>query len=288
MSKEIVEDTYGDDLYDPSLYLPTGRAETVDGFENVTEAEIDRFKAEGFLAIEEAFSPEQIADAIAAVEDIIDGKNETFRDKGVLFERGVKEQVLAAPDEERKTFVRKLQKWIGFDERLDHFHVNADLHDVLARIMGEPAKLYSNQAMQKPAHIGREKPWHQDHAYFNLPMDTEIVSVWIALQEANHENGSMCVIPGSHLEGPVIHFRVRDWQICDTDIARDRVVEVELQPGGILFWHGRLHHGSPANRSDKSRRSLQIHYIPESVDPDIVTQEERLAVYGSDGKDVSC
>ena len=110
MSKEIVEDTYGDDLYDPSLYLPTGRAETVDGFENVTEAEIDRFKAEEFLAIEGAFSPEQIADAIAAVEDIIDGKNETFRDKGVLFERGVKEQVLAAPDEERKTFVRKLQK----------------------------------------------------------------------------------------------------------------------------------------------------------------------------------
>ena len=288
MSKEIVEDTYGDDLYDPSLYLPTGRAETVDGFENVTDAEIDRFKADGFLAIERAFSPGQITDAVAAVEDMINGKNEKFNGKGVLFERGVKEKVLAAPEEERKTFVRKLQKWIGFDERLDHFHLNPDLLDVLARIRGEPAKLYSTQAMQKPAHIGREKPWHQDHAYFNLPMDTEIVSVWIALQEANHENGSMCVIPGSHLEGPVVHFRVRDWQICDTDIARDRVVEVALQPGGILFWHGRLHHGSPANRSDKGRRSLQIHYIPESVDPDIVTQEERLAVYGSDGKDVTC
>ena len=63
MSKEIVEDTYGDDLYDPSLYLPTGRAETVDGFENVTDAEIDRFKADGFLAIERAlaFSPSRIS-----------------------------------------------------------------------------------------------------------------------------------------------------------------------------------------------------------------------------------
>jgi phytanoyl-CoA hydroxylase len=286
MLEEITEDTQGDDSYDASLYEPTGKAETVDGFANVTDVEIDRFKAEGFLAIERAFSPEQIADAVAAVEDLINGKNETF--KGVLFERGVTEKVLAAPEEDRKTFVRKLQKWIGFDERLDHFHVNSDLLDVLAQIMGEPAKLYSNQAMQKPARIGREKPWHQDHAYFNLPMDTEIVSVWIALQEANHENGSMHVIPGSHLEGPVVHFRVRDWQICDTDIAKDRVVEVALQPGGILLWHGRLHHGSPANRSDRTRRSLQIHYIPESVDPDIVTQEERLAVYGSEGKDISC
>lgn len=286
MLEEITEDTHGGDPYDASLYEPTGKAETVDGFANVTDVEIDRFKAEGFLAIERAFSPEQIADAVAAVEDLINGKNETF--KGVLFERGVTEKVLAAPEEDRKTFVRKLQKWIGFDERLDHFHVNSDLLDVLAQIMGEPAKLYSNQAMQKPARIGREKPWHQDHAYFNLPMDTEIVSVWIALQEANHENGSMHVIPGSHLEGPVVHFRVRDWQICDTDIAKDRVVEVALQPGGILLWHGRLHHGSPANRSDRTRRSLQIHYIPESVDPDIVTQEERLAVYGSEGKDISC
>ena len=219
---------------------------------------------------------------------MIDGKNEKFNGKGVLFERGVKQKVMDAPEDDRKTFVRKLQKWIGFDDRLDHFHVNPDLLDVLGRIMGEPAKLYSNQAMQKPAHIGREKPWHQDHAYFNLPMDTEIVSVWISLQEANHENGCMHVIPGSHLEGPVVHFRVRDWQICDTDIAKNRVVEVALQPGGILLWHGRVHHGSPANRSDKSRRSLQIHYIPESVDPNIVTQEERLAVYGSEGKDVSC
>lgn len=286
MVEDIVEDTHGDDPYDQGLYEPTGRAETVDGFENVGDTEIEFFKTQGYLAIENAFSLQQIEDAIAAVEDIIDGSVENY--KGVLFERGVKDQVLAAPDEERKTFVRKLQKWIGFDERLDHFHVNPDLLDVLGRIMGEPAKHYSNQAMQKPARIGREKPWHQDHAYFNLPMNTEIVSVWISLQEANHENGCMHVIPESHLEGPVVHFRVRDWQICDTDVARNRVVEVALQPGGILLWHGRVHHGSPANRSDKSRRSLQIHYIPESVDPDIVTQEERLAVYGSEGKDVSC
>ena len=55
-------------------------------------------------------------------------------------------------------------------------------------------------ALLKPPR-GREKPWHQDHAYFNLPLDTPIVGVWIALDEATPENGCMHVIPGSHREG---------------------------------------------------------------------------------------
>ncbi|MFW6213947.1 MAG: phytanoyl-CoA dioxygenase family protein [Spirochaetota bacterium] len=31
---------------------------------------------------------------------------------------------------------------------------------------------------------GREKPWHQDHACFDLPLDSTIVGVWIALGHA--------------------------------------------------------------------------------------------------------
>ena len=286
MTENAVEDEHGSEAYDPDLYVPTGEAEPVNGLEHVSDAEIERFKAQGFLAVEGAFSDAQMADAIKAVEDLIDGKNQGFR--GVQFERGVRDQLAGASDGKRQTLVRKLQQWVGFDARLDSLARNARLLDVLGCMMGEPAKLYRHQAMQKPARIGREKPWHQDHAYFDLPMDTEIISVWIALQEAHRDNGCMHVIPGSHLEGPVIHFSRRDWQICDTDVARERIVAVPLRPGGILFWHGRLHHGSPANRSDQGRRSLQLHFIPSSVSEDETSREERLAVYGSEGKDATC
>lgn len=287
MSEKVIqEDEYGNALYNPDLYVPAGIAEQVDGFENVTDSAVAQFKAQGFLAVAGAFSDARVADAIAAVEDLVDGKSETFR--GVQFERGVRDQMEGASREKRQALVRKLQRFIGFDPRLDHFAQDPNLLDVLSRMMGERPKLYRNQAMQKPARIGREKPWHQDHAYFDLPMDTEIISVWIALHEADVENGCMHVIPGSHLAGPVVHFKVRDWQICDTDVARDRVVAVPLKPGGILFWHGRLHHGSPANRSARGRRSLQLHFIPESVSENETSKEERLAVYGSEGKNVTC
>ena len=57
-------------------------------------------------------------------------------------------------------------------------------------------------------------------------------------------------------------------------------------PGVVLLWHGRLHHGSPENQSDRRRRALQLHYIPGSIEE--IASEERLAVYGSEGKDVTC
>ena len=76
---------------------------------------------------------------------------------------------------------------------------------------------------------------------FNLPEGTTVVGVWIALDEATPENGCLHVIPGSNIEGPMIHFKRRDWQICDTDVPIGRDTMVPLKPGGCLFWHGLTH-----------------------------------------------
>ena len=140
--------------------------------------------------------------------------------------------------------------------------------------------------MIKPPRIGREKPWHQDMAYFNLPLDTTVVGAWIALDEATVDNGCMMLIPGSHKHGAVIHFHRRDWQICDSEVMNDSAVAVPLEPGSCLLFHGLIHHGSPANRSDKRRRAVQFHYRAASVQT--TSDEERLARFGSEGKDVFC
>ena len=123
-------------------------------------------------------------------------------------------------------------------------------------------------------------------AYFNLPLDTTVVGVWIALDEATPENGCMMVIPGSHKQGAALHFQKRDWQICDTDVYNDGAVAVPLMPGSLLFFHGLIHHGTPANRSDKRRRALQFHYRAKSVQP--TSEADRLAIFGSEGTDVTC
>ena len=282
--QETLEDSHGPEEYDPGLYTYSRLVDTVDGFGSVGDAEVEQFHRNGFLAIQNAYSQDQVSDALEAIAQLTGDSSSEVR--VVQFERGLKEQVQEADGEARELLVRKLTRFVGHDPRLDVFGEDLQLLDILSRIMGEPAKLFANQAMLKPPGIGREKPWHQDHAYFNLPMGTCIVSAWVALDKADPENGCMHVIPASHQDGPVVHFKRRDWQICDTDIARNRVEAVALEPGGVLFWHGRLHHGSPANRSDRRRRALQLHFVPESVET--IETEERLAVYGSEGKDVTC
>ena len=123
-------------------------------------------------------------------------------------------------------------------------------------------------------------------AYFNLPLETTVVGVWIALDEATADNGCMMVIPGSHKKGAQIHFRRRDWQICDTDVARGVALSVPLKPGSCLLFHGLIHHGTPANRTDQRRRALQYHYC--SAHAEEMPTAYRLEHFGSEGKDVEC
>jgi ectoine hydroxylase-related dioxygenase (phytanoyl-CoA dioxygenase family) len=122
-------------------------------------------------------------------------------------------------------------------------------------------------ALLKPAGGGREKPWHQDHAYFEIePLDS-IIGCWIAFDAATVENGCMQVVPGSHREGLLPHWKPEsgayqwEWQISPEQVEEDRVVAVPMPPGACLFFSSTLKHGTPPNLSPERRRALQIHFI---------------------------
>jgi phytanoyl-CoA hydroxylase len=119
-----------------------------------------------------------------------------------------------------------------------------------------------------------------------LPLETKIVGVWIALGRVTPENGCMFVLAGGHRDGPRIHFRRRDWQICDSDIVPKRQTALPMEAGDIMIFHAKLPHGTPTNRTNEHRWALQYHYAPVSAGT--VEDEARLAVFGSEGKNVTC
>ena len=188
--------------------------------------------------------------------------------------------------EQRQDAVRKIMKFVQYEERLLALAFHPKLLAAVRALLEDEPHLFQDMAMIKPPRIGREKPWHQDHAYFNYPLGTRIVRVWVALDEATLENGCMQLLPGLHREGPRLHFQRRDWQICDQEIMGRRSVAVPLKPGGLLFFDGLLPHGTPHNNSPKRRRAVQFHFVPRSVH--LGTEEERLRVFGSEGKNVTC
>ena len=270
-----------DGLYPHDMIITEG----VDGLDAITDAHIQQFHEAGFLVVHNAFTPAEVEAALEGLLFLIDGGNPDF--KGISFEARARDILDTLSADQKQDAVRKLMWFVNYDDRLKHLAQHPSLLGVVERLIGETPHMFQDMALLKPPQIGREKPWHQDSAYFNMPHTTTVVGVWVALDEAMVENGCMHIIPGSHQAGPVIHGQRRDWQICDTDVMLDKVCAVPLKPGGLLLFHGLLHHGTPPSRSTHRRRAVQYHYKPASVtlssDP-----SQRLEIFGPEGKDVEC
>lgn len=271
----------------PDLYKPDGVAETLNGFDAIGDADLRRYEVDGFLAVEHAFDAAELAAASDGMNDFMSGKVDGF--KGVMFENAVRDRFAHLSAEERFDAVRKIFDFVAREPRLGAMAAHPRLLKAVSKLMGgRTPKLFQDMGLVKPPRIGREKPWHQDSAYFNYAPGTPVVGVWIAIDEAAVANGCMHVWRGGHKEGARIHFKRRDWQICDADMSASRktVVAVPLKPGGALLFSGMLPHGTPTNHSPLRRRAVQFHYAPE--DTVKVEEAERLKLFGSEGKNVTC
>jgi phytanoyl-CoA hydroxylase len=298
------------------LYPPCGESRCVTGWAAVTEGAITTYNDLGYLLIRGAFG----ADIVDAAREELDRMRHADdpRCESVYYEGSVRAHIASQREtinhsdklsdsqrlaigetgdelpgidpSIRAQFVRKFMGFVPHHEKLAALAFDKHLLETLGQLIGEPPELFQDMAMIKPPQ-GREKPWHQDHAYFNLPLETEVVGVWISLTEVTPESGGMYLLPGSHRRGPVPHFMRRDWQICDSDLDNfaaqgATVVTASMQPGDALLFSSKLPHGTPTNRSNCQRWALQFHYRACGVAE--CSDETRLALFGSEGKEVSC
>ncbi|NQX63344.1 phytanoyl-CoA dioxygenase family protein [Paenibacillus qinlingensis] len=226
---------------------------------DLTEEHVKQFWARGYLVVEQALSIEEVNTSLEAVMDILSGASTGTK---IQF---VKPRNELTTLEEIELAARKLSDYIDHEPRLRDIAYHPSIMEALGKLFGEEAKVAQDQAILKPPTGGAEKPWHQDMAYGPLAYDKAVIGLWTALDPAELDNGCMHVIPYSHREGGAPHYAVRDWQLCDRSVQVDHDVAVPLQPGGVLIFHGLLHHGTPPNFSAKRRRALQVHYAPISA-----------------------
>ncbi|HSI73428.1 MAG TPA: phytanoyl-CoA dioxygenase family protein [Fimbriimonas sp.] len=276
------------EMHAPDLYRADETTVPLGSLDDLTVEAIQTYRQDGFLAVANVFSAAEVDAAREGLAHLVAGGNPTYDD--IYYERFAAERLDDLSAQERIDAVRKLAYYVEFEPRLKALsHHPKILRAVQTLIGGSDPWMFQDMGMLKPPG-GREKPWHQDKAYFDFPVDTPVVGVWVALDPVGPENGCMFVLKGAHRLGPVIHFNRRDWQICDTDIRRLndgwKSVAVPLEPGGILFFDGLLPHGTPTNRTQSRRRALQFHYAPSHTQK--VSTEERMELFGSEGKDVSC
>ncbi len=127
-----------------------------------------------------------------------------------------------------------------------------------------PVCHFHTKLMQKEPRVGGAWEWHQDYGYWyknQFLFPDQLVSVMIALTEANKANGCLQVIRGSHKLGRVNHGFAGEQVGADMVMVENALktmehVYVEINPGDALFFHSNILHRSEANTSDKPRWSI--------------------------------
>lgn len=144
-------------------------------------------------------------------------------------------------------------------------------------LLGEPVIPQGAEFFNKPPRIGKVTPPHQDGYYFCL-VPNRAVTLWIALEAVDQENGCLRYVAGSHRDGVrphgssnVLGFSqgLADWG--PNDEARE--VMQPLQAGDMLAHHSLTVHRADANTSDRTRRALGLVYYGESAQVDPQAQQ---------------
>lgn len=134
--------------------------------------------------------------------------------------------------------------------------------------------LASNFFCKYPADERGERfvAWHQDVTYWGLE-PPRAITAWIAIDDADVENGCMSVIPGSHRLGFLEHSKSDragnllsvNQEVPDALFDERRAVSMPLRAGQASLHDGMLLHGSHPNRSSRRRCGLAVRFTTPDV-----------------------
>jgi hypothetical protein len=134
---------------------------------------------------------------------------------------------------------------------------------------------------------GKAVAWHQDASYWPLS-PSRAVTVWLAIDDAEVENGCMRFLAGSHHHG---HLTFRPSDPAEHNVLNQTIedaerygtpVDVELKAGSASLHSDLLLHGSQANRSQRRRCGLTLRYCAAEVRAGLGWNAKGVLVSGTD------
>lgn len=233
----------------------------------VSQEQIEFFKENGFVQIDNILSQQELAELREFMDEIMDSnqKNSIQTDnKGGAYFRVLNQRVNTWRDH------------AGMARYTTHprFAVAA-----LQLTGAEGIRLFHDHALLKMPEDSKETPWHQDLPYW--PMNEKgALSIWVALDDVDEINGCMMFIPRSRNAGKLNPISLVDPQdifeyVKGTDEEIQKPVICRMNAGSCTFHDGLCFHYAFPNHSQKPRRALAIIYMPDgttfSGKPHVVT-----------------
>jgi phytanoyl-CoA hydroxylase len=131
------------------------------------------------------------------------------------------------------------------------------------------------QYFRKPPLVGQATPPHQDGYYFMLEPPSA-VTMWLALDTVDSENGCLHYVKASHTRGMRPHGRTEtlgfSQGIIDFPRAEDTAGDMTMcaNPGDLIAHHALTIHRADGNKSkERDRRALGFVYFARGAKEDV-------------------
>ncbi len=215
----------------------------------LSDNQLKRFEKDGFLIVKSAFSPAEMATFSAWTDEILarpeeSGKHWVYHEKS-----------LAGTDE---TLVSRI-------ENITPFHAGfRQMTEVLrhptGQLLGEEAVLFKEKVNFKMPGGDGFKPHQDSQAGWDYYVDF-FISVLVSIDASTIENGCLQMCAGHHKRG-----LFKSWEpLSATDMRDMEFVNVETEPGDMVFFDCFAPHQSAPNMSDKIRRIYYATYNRKSA-----------------------
>jgi ectoine hydroxylase len=242
----------------------------------LTNAQVEKYKADGYLLIESVFDDIEIKMILAEMMKLI-AEDSPRR----ILEKSGSVRSFFAPEMTNDIFFRvtRSQRMI----------------ESCKELLGAEIYIHQSKVNTKHAFVGDWWQWHQDFTYWKLEdgmQKPDVVTAMIFLNNVNEFNGPLFLIPGSHMAGimdedenePVSIHGKNNWfetyQASTTYMSaltadlkytlkqntiaywatKNGIVSAKGPAGSVLFFHGNIFHSSSNNLSPWDRHMFLITY----------------------------
>jgi len=219
----------------------------------LTPAQIQFYREQGYLGIEDVFSASEVADLRRVTDEFVEASRAVTTNNAVFD--------LEPSHTPQQPRLRRLKDPIKQHEVYRRALLHPKVLAIVSQLIGPAIACNGNKLNLKLADVGSPVEWHQDWAFYPHTND-DLLAVGVAMDDSTLENGCLLVLPGTH-RGPILDHHqdgVFIGAVTDPAFRPDGAVPITLKAGGISLHHVRLLHGSAPNRSPHPRRLLLFQY----------------------------
>ncbi len=224
------------------------------------------FKRDGYVVVRGFLDPDALAELRAELARYIRDVVPTLPDSHAFY-----------LDKSRPETLKQLQH-MGCDPYFAEIWKRPSWLALVESLLGESVQPAEPEWFNKPPRSESPTPPHQDNYYFCL-RPPSVLTLWIALEPVDEENGCLRYLPGSHREGirphgasRILGFSQGIREYTAEDAARE--VPIRLGSGDAVLHHGNMIHRADPNGSEtRSRSAFAVVYRGVSATRDAAAFE---------------